>query len=132
MPERNSYSEETKLADDEEDMAVDRCHRRMASSRVWDFAFCGKLYGRAKEMDELQEVYRRIATPGSTKTELVLVSGGGGVGKVSYFQVLEGFIDSLNSAVSLEHYFQFGRSRSCVFYFIFFSRPRSPDRSERW
>jgi hypothetical protein len=91
MPERNSISEDAQLADDDDEVvAVKRgSHRRMASSRVWDFAFRGKLYGRAKEMDELREVYRRVATPGSTKTELVLVSGGGGVGKVRYFQVLE-------------------------------------------
>jgi predicted ATPase len=103
MPdERNeqSISEDAKLADEEGAVANGpRSHQRMASGRNWDFTFRGKLYNRAKETDELLEVYRRVATR-STKTELVLVSGGSGVGKVSHFQSFEGFIDSMNSAVS--------------------------------
>jgi molybdopterin biosynthesis enzyme len=88
MPERNegplvAIGEDAKLAD-EEGAVVKISHQRMASSRAWDFAFRGKLYGRAKETDELLEVYRRVATR-SSKTELVLVSGGSGVGKVSHF-----------------------------------------------
>jgi DNA-binding NtrC family response regulator len=90
MPERNegpqvSTSEDTKLAD-EEVAVVERSHQRMASSRAWDFAFRGKLYGRAKEMDELLEVYRRVSKQSGSKTELVLVSGSSGVGKVSHFR----------------------------------------------
>ena len=88
MPQRNegplvSISEDAKVAD-EGGAVVNRSHHRMASSRAWDFAFRGKLYGRAKETGELLEVYRRVATR-SSKTELVLVSGGSGVGKVSHF-----------------------------------------------
>jgi hypothetical protein len=85
LPSRNEVPiiEDSKLADEDEGAVMNTTHQRRTSSRIWDFSCHGKLYGRAKETEELLEVYRRVSTPGSSKTEFVLVSGDSGAGKVS-------------------------------------------------